>query len=321
MAVAFPTVREVPELRSDLLDYYSSASAAAMLAGLTGLDLSAARAASTGQRVRLAEAGLYFVNDDMTTLAAQLGRGLETFAVSPEEDLPEDHGLLLWSRRLDIAPDPDGLTFAPLAVAWSAIGRHVDVTLYDHLPTAEPVLADAWRHQLQRAGTLAGQVPDLVQMWQSRLIADGRDRPWSATEDTDPGSHQVLRTLLATWLLLRQPAAGRKPLHQIEQVPAPRSAQKRIARGGGDPTRTVQYVTLRRAVRREETDAAGPGPGPGEHTRVYQHRWFVAPHRVNQYYPSTGQHERRWRGPYLCTPAGCESAPILGGERVHVLRR
>jgi hypothetical protein len=57
--------------------------------------------------------------------------------------------------------------------------------------------------------------------------------------------------------------------------------------------------------------------------RIYRHQWFVRPHRRT--YPDrddpTG-YSRKWVGPYLVTPAGCEDAPILGRERiVSVLRR
>ncbi|MFD7861417.1 hypothetical protein [Streptomyces sp. NPDC057682] len=56
--------------------------------------------------------------------------------------------------------------------------------------------------------------------------------------------------------------------------------------------------------------------------RVYRRRWFVKPHRRT--YPDKAHPEgrsRRWVGPYLVTPAGCADAPILGTEKVNVLRR
>ena len=155
-------------------------------------------------------------------------------------------------------------------------------------------------------------------MWESRLRADGRERPWSSTEDVDPDSHRVLRTLLATWLLIREPADGRRAIHEAEEMVPSRATQKRIVRGGGDPTRTIRYVTLRQTLRRPDDSQLGDGDHAG---RIYRHRWFVRPHRANQFYPSTGEHQRIWRGPYLVVPAGCEGAPILGGERVNVLRR
>lgn len=313
-----PTPRDLPALRHDLATWYASEPAARALASVTDTEPAVGRHIAARHRATTQAAGLYFVNDDMTDLAITIGRGLDTFAVLAETDLPEDQGLLMWSHRF-LEPEADGLTFAPLAVSWSAVGGHIDVTLYEHLPTAQRTMAASYRHRALDAGTPPGQVPDLMQMWESRMRADGRDRPWTSTEDTDPGSHTVLRTLLATWLLIRQPSDARKALHHTEEIPAPRSAQKQIRRGGGDPTRTVRYITLRQTLRRPDDTGAGSGR---EHAgKIYHHRWFVSPHRTNQYYPSTGEHQRIWRGPYLVVPAGCENAPILGGERVNVLRR
>lgn len=75
-------------------------------------------------------------------------------------------------------------------------------------------------------------------------------------------------------------------------------------------------MTLRQTLRRTDESRSG-----GRDSKLYRHRWFVRPHRTNQYYPSTGEHQKIWRGPYLVIPDGCENAPILGGDRVNVLRR
>jgi hypothetical protein len=131
---------------------------------------------------------MYFVNSDLTDLAVKIGAGLETFAILPDDDLPEPHGLLVWSRRF-IDSEADGLRFAPLAVAWSAAGGHVDVTLYDHLPTTQQVIADVYRTQPGPREHVLARWPDLLQMWDSRMRADGRERPWAATPDADPDSH------------------------------------------------------------------------------------------------------------------------------------
>jgi hypothetical protein len=314
---ALPTPRDLPRLRHDLAAWYATDAAAVTLGWLAETSLDDARRMTARYRASIDAAGMYFVNDEMTKLAIRIGADLETFALLPDDDLPENHGLLMWSRRF-IGPEPDGLQFAPLAVAWSAVGARIDVTLYDHLPTTQPALASAYRARLQSAGTPIADIPDLVQMWESWMRADGREHPWSATPDTDPDSHRVMRTLLATWLLIRQPADARTAVHEIEDIGTPKADRRHIARGGGDPTRTVRYVTLRKAPRRDDDSRAGD---PGHADRIYRHRWFVSPHRVSQYHPSTGEHHRIWRGPYLAVPAGCENAPILGTERVNVLRR
>lgn len=142
---------------------------------------------------------------------------------------------------------------------------------------------------------------------------------WLGTMDVSPGETATgsRAVLLATWLLIRQPAEERRALHCETRVPAPRSAQKHLARMGNDPTQTVRYITLRQNLRRPPNT-----PTAEDHAqRIYHHRWFVQPHKVKQFYPSTGERKEIWRGPYLVVPAGCEEAPIIGGDRVNVLRR
>lgn len=301
-----PTARDVPLLRAELAEFLGTGRAVDWLSGLVPTSPDQAERLAQRHQAAVEAAELFFVNDEMTDLAVTVGGGLESFAVLADEDLPCDHGLLVWGRRPVAKPIPE-LPLAPLAVAWSARGGHIDVTLYEHLPTADREAERLICHQV-------ADPPALMQLWETRLRADGRDRPWAAVEDAED-SYRVLRTLLATWLLIRQPVETRRGLHQVDEVAASKGDQKRISRRGGDPTRTVRYVTLRQALRRDPGDT-------GDHAgRIYRHRWFVTPHRVNQYYPSTGEHRRQWRGPHLVTPAGCENAPILGADRVHVLRR
>ncbi|MFF0055637.1 hypothetical protein ACFYRI_14730 [Streptomyces microflavus] len=302
------TPRMLPGLRQDLVSWYEGGESVARFAA--HIPTSAAEAAAVARRHRatVAAAELYFVNDDMTDLAVTIGRGLDTYAVT-SEDLPSDQGLLVWGKRPE-SFRVVGVTGQPCAVTWTAVADRIEVTLYDHVPTTTP------GGRAAHAAVWGRTAPDLSQLWETTLRADGRERPWVVLEDAED-SHQVARTLLATWLLIRQPADARKALHDIEEVPAPRSAQKHIARGGGDPTRTVRYVTLRQSLRPTNDSNAGSGHAG----KIYKHRWFVRPHRANQYYPSAGEHRKIWRGPYLVVPAGCEDAPILGGDRVNVLRR
>lgn len=316
---SYPTPRDLPQLRHDLAAWYGTAGAPALLSGLAECGRDEAAVIARRQKATLDAAGLYFVNEDMTDLAVTIGEGLDTYAVLAEQDLPEDHGLLMWSRRF-IEPEDDGLWLAPIAVTWSAVGDRINIALYDHLPSLpNRAQAQSDLRRMQEAGTPAAEAPALVPLWETRMRADGRDRPWVATEDNDPVSHRTLRTLLATWLLLRQPTDTRKSLHSVEEVPASKAAQKQIRRAGGDPTQTARYITLRKALRPTESDDAG-----AQHAgKIYRHRWFVRPHRrtyPDQEHPAGKS--RKWVGPYLVVPRGCEDAPILNPENlVNVLRR
>ena len=314
------TPRDIPEVLPDLGDWFGSPTALETMTSVAH----AARHAQPGvtaaqhaaRRVTsLKEAELYFVNADMTQLAIQVAGGLEEWFTT--EDAPvDDHGLLIWETPLPVDDGPRGLW--PTAAAWCRTGSTITVDTYGDFA--------ALRQDATERGLYAkGYGPQLDQMRAGRLAflssipfpAHQKGAETTSIEvDTPPDIEGMLGILLATWLLIRQPADQRRALHQVEEVRAPRAGQKRIRRAGGDPLAPVRCITLRQSLR-----PTGYEPVEGHAGRVYRHRWFVKPHPVQQYYPSEGEHRRIWRGPYLVVPPGCEDAPILGGERVNVLRR
>lgn len=147
-----------------------------------------------------------------------------------------------------------------------------------------------------------------MQGWPTPVRSDSRDRESLAVDikiDVD-------RTILATWLLMGQTLVRSEPLT------APRPARRRIERLDPALDPSVRYLDLRRA--RTE-----PSDHPDDHlaesragAREYQHRWVVRGHWRNQYYPSRDDHRPIWFDPHF---AGPEDKPLLGGERVNVLRR
>ncbi|MFD8497297.1 hypothetical protein [Amycolatopsis sp. NPDC059657] len=117
------------------------------------------------------------------------------------------------------------------------------------------------------------------------------------------------RTILATWLLMGQTLA------RSERMNAPRPARRRIERLDRNLDPSVRYIDLRRA-RTEPSERSGDD-STGR-TRNYRHRWIVRGHWRNQYYPSRDDHRPIWIAPHL---AGPDDKPLIGGERVNVLRR
>ncbi|TVL89797.1 hypothetical protein [Streptomyces sp. SAJ15] len=296
------SARDVPEARQDLIEW-AAGRGGDLVAQRGRPGLGAALAAS----VRQAE--LYFVTADMTQLAHTIGQGLDVYALAAD-DLPAEHGLLVW----DAPATGERPGAAPTAVAWGTSRSRLMVSLLG--PTG------AYREWCATDSPEAVRSAPLVTA--GRLVyrghgpvlpLDGPDLPWDRLGFGD--YEEGMRTLLATLILINQPVEARRSLHETEDMTPSRASQKRIRRAGGDPTRTVRAVTLRQTLRPQEN-----ADGTGDHARrIYRHRWFVKAHRVQQYYPSRGEHQTIWRGPYLVAPAGCEDAPILGGERVNVLRR
>ncbi|MFI9772782.1 hypothetical protein ACIHJG_38985 [Streptomyces sp. NPDC052415] len=301
------TPRDVPDAREDLITWAAHAGKAGTIAP------PAARGIATGARA----AGQYYVASHMTALARTVGDGLLQFDLMAD-DLPEPQGLLVWDGKA--TAEHDGC--APVAVLWRLVADQVHL-----LSLADAADYRAWAMGHEQAAAVgrsaaAEQVRKaiagrLAVRGQTVFPADGREVPWDRLELATHVS--LVRTLLATWFMTRQPADARRGLHEVEEVGPSRSAQKRIARSGGDPTATVRYVTLRRALR-------PPSEGrdeDGHATRIYRHRWFVRPHKRT--YPDKDHPEGKSRkrvGPYLVTPRGCEDAPILDPDKlVNVLRR
>jgi hypothetical protein len=111
------------------------------------------------------------------------------------------------------------------------------------------------------------------------------------------------RFMYAFWRICEQRIAT------ITQTEARHTGRKTKARAR--PPADVRVVALRRAA----SPSAGTGqPGQAQ----WHHRWVVRMHKVNQWYPSLGQHRVLFRGPYLKGPAG---KPLLRGEIVKGLVR
>ncbi|MEU7230009.1 hypothetical protein [Streptomyces chrestomyceticus] len=283
----------------------------------------------------------FYVNDQMTWLARDIGEGLPLCAFD-ESALPDPVGFLVWSED----PSPHTATLGrPRAALWCRAGLTLRVLVLDE--------AGPYRRELERWGNRAAEywVRQVTASLAGDLaIAFGAEVPlnteteWDQVRDAwtvdkygrpardryglgadginsiNDDQLRVLRTLLGTFLLIRQPADARRGLWQCDDVRPDAAARKRLRRAGGDPTATVRYITLRQSIRPAPEDDGGARDTAG---RVYRHRWFVKPHRRT--YPDQDDpsgYSRKWVGPYLVTPAGCKNAPILGRDRiVSVLRR
>lgn len=307
---------------------------------------------------QIPNAELFYVSDDMTDLAGHAATSLTDYRLHPK-DLPAEVGVMVYAhppvdgtaddRRDGITmvswgPGRGGLwvhTWATPAQTWTdgtaRLGRLFATIPHDKVlaratrgsryprldperdtPTtdqaADYFLADLLPN-LRRAPIPPSFTPAHGYDWQALTPMEFTDMQGWPSNVTDRRTSMdadtkiaLERTVLATWLLMGQTLA------RSERLIAPRPARRRIARDDPNLDPTVRYIDLRRA--RTE-----PSEHPDEQhttTREYRHRWIVRGHWRNQYYPSRNDHRPIWIDPHL---AGPEDKPLLGGERVNVLRR
>lgn len=269
------------------------------------------------QRLRMAE--LFFVTADMTDLVLAAARTLPDFTLMPP-DLPATHGLVVFEKPMGDTPDGAQI----VAAAWGPwYGAGIDLKTGLIRPSVGS--ADAlWLDFYSSADLLAGKTnPDgsytapPAHLVGTPLLHDHEmQQPftstpidlWELNGETKaswpgqfPPPNDVLRT---TWTLMGQTIAS-----VSEHVPS-RAESRRLQRGDPSVSHKVRIVELRRR--------SYPDGSDGESEREYHHRWVVRGHWRNQWHPTVGAHRPIWIAPHIKGPDG---APILGGEKVHALKR
>lgn len=116
-------------------------------------------------------------------------------------------------------------------------------------------------------------------------------------------THGWARLVFALFRLAAQVGLG----EQVTES-TPRAERRRTARAQL-PDRPVRVVRLR--GRQSEHDSTGMGG------REYRHRWIVRGHWRQQWYPTLDDHRPIWINAHAKGP---DDAPLLGGERVTVVR-
>jgi hypothetical protein len=255
------------------------------------------------ERRRLRVAETYLITDEMSAVCRHASAGLPPVTVE-HHLLPAEIGFAVFNDRLS-DHDPKIGSAIPLEVAcWYpaeyAGQAGVAVCTYISRDTVETIgpgkgwVLAAWR------------TPILPGLWTflpyGQLVPEvGRydeDNPeYVAFKDAE--TRNVVRMLLATWLLMAQPIAARE-LPRIE-----RKAARRASRTGLLSDLTV--ITLRRP--RGAPEAAGG--------REYSRRWIVRGHWRRVPTPEL-PHRVTWVHGYVKGPA---NAPLVVTDRVTVLAR
>lgn len=290
----------------------------------------------------LPAAELFYVAANLSTLVHHAAETLTGYDLHPD-DLPARSGFMLFAEPLRDtgAPDPAG---APISlVTWAPMGNSVVIEFW--MPTSyaasadlDPVIGFAIpgiartlyreRHRIPASRRPAQILPTHGYLYQrptaipfggpvdvdylaqrvraTHAHAEGEDCEECRGTGPASGTARLQRLIVATWLLMGQSITAETRLRPQPAVLGATSAPP--------PLTEVRYVELRTIKRPPNQDPRGQS-GAG---RVYRHSWLVRGHWRRQWYPSRGEHRPVWINPHLAGPDG---APLIGGERVNVLRR
>lgn len=322
-----------------------------------GDDVSATIAGTLAAQLPVAD--LFYVSDEMTELAAHAATTLTDYRLHPE-DLPAQIGLMVYAHppiagtatdhregitSVSWGPGRGGLwvhTWAMPTSKWATgaarIGRMLATLPHEHVlarairgshqplreaqsdpPTTDQAadsFASGLLSNLRRAPIPPSFLPAHGYDWRGLTPMEFTDmHGWpSSVSSNGEGIHPdaaiaLERTILATWLLMGQ------TLVRSQQFTAPRASRRRITRDDPHLDPTVRYFDLRRARTETREDADDE---LRDSTRQYRHRWIVRGHWRSQFYPRRGDHRPIWIDPHFAGPA---DKPLLGGDRVNVLRR
>lgn len=265
-------------------------------------------------------AELFYVTPDMSEVVRAAAKALPVYDLQSDA-LPADVGLVVWGQPATIATEHpgndlrEGQRIEIRAALWA---RVADIGI------GQPgVLLVTWQDSDVLIATGPGWSENEV------LARFGRrymgplayheeyplpygNRPYGSTKETL--ANEAVAAALTTWIMMGQRIT-------TESTAQPnRTARRQAERAGAPPPRPVRIVTLRRAAPKQRPDTTPPEGAKA--ARVYKHQWPVTGYGYwrNTWYPSAQEH----RVQFVYVPTymkGPADAPLIGGERVNVLRR
>jgi hypothetical protein len=269
----------------------------------------------------LRTAELCFVTDTMSQVVAQAAADLPPYRLQPD-DLPAPVGLVVWAippvRRV-VEPTQPGvhgpwaahahIRAALWATTTTKAGPGVILVLFSD---TDVLLASPTYVEEAKATGNWDSIEQLRAELGPLACYDAAPLVFADVPDTTIGNRPVAAAL-TTWILM-----GQRITVTTQERPS-RQMRRQYAREGR-PEPLVRSVTLRRAKQvPRERDHDGVEEPSG---RRYQVQWPVRPYGYwrNTYYPSTDSHRPQyvWVDGYW---KGDPDAPVVGGERVNVLRR
>jgi hypothetical protein len=285
---------DLPELRAELAAFAESEEGTAYWVSHTETvsyyKTTGTSSDELGRTVERALRGdLYAVSAPMAELAATAGQSLDLFDMDVH-DLPTPTGVLIFEQPpqlldgLDADDKPVRIHGATWAAGDGGGGGYVWIT---------PIAEDGGHSHLTLGGPAL--IPFAMADYLTPMGVTGLSRDKNLFDC-------LIGTLRAAWLLMQQPLA-----EETELQPA-RAVRKRLLRAGREPA-SVRLITLRRPK---------TGSGQADGDREYHHQWIVRGHWRQHWYPKRQVHRPVWIAPHIKGPEG---APLIGGEKVNILKR
>ncbi|MEW2810975.1 hypothetical protein AB0929_28390 [Streptomyces massasporeus] len=303
---------DLPELRAELVRHMASHRGRHQLGRFDGTKLTTGASLvgtirsgdlQTEEVRRLSHAELFYVSPEMTDLTIAASDSLPFFALN-REDLPSEHGLMVFAKPVVLYPNEDGRPEAQIRACCWMVADHGAVWLSFYSDW------HAWLEESRTAGAFQPETVDeslqndhwlCFETFVCGPLAKRRDIEGEWEEEAQEVG-TLDNAVRAAWLLMQQPLA------RIEDLEPDRATRKRLRRLGHEPA-PVRLIGLRRPR---------ATAGQGEGSREYQHQWIVRGHWRQQWYPKRQVHRPVWIAPHIKGPEG---APVIGGEKVNVWKR
>jgi hypothetical protein len=269
---------------------------------------------------KLRAAELFFVTPAMTAVARQAALSFPRYALH-ENDVPTDIGFVVFAEPVSESLTPtSNIPVLIRAALWATCAVEIPTVEPGEGPMVVPgvhitVLNDTDALLDSAAFYVAHDshgTPAQIRVYAEQLRREFG--PLSYHEEValpfiqddevyEPMQNTAIGSIIVTWLLMTQPLA------EVTNDAAPRAVIRRYKRQDRPPPH-IRTVTLRQPRRAGGASEGGP-------VREYHHRWIVRGHWRNHWFPSLERHKPVYIPSHVKGPV---DAPLIGGERVNVLR-
>lgn len=331
-----PAPRELPALRATLVDHLRSPHELEMTAQVLAMGKGslvppgpprvAAATLLREEQARLTDAELYYVTEDMATLARVAGEGLPDYRIEPP-DVPSPCGFVVFASPIGgYVSDND--SEGPrrnhvVACSWGHSGLNrqrpgVWLTFWcatNHNRLAARLVREEGYKRADAERVVRTVRAELAWDNEAYLVYGGDGASVRRPDGTPVAKDELgenslapwVQTVRAAWLLMTQPG-----ITDVQHERLTRQQQRRAAREGYTTTE-VRIVRLRAAAQ------AGEATHEGDGGRAYTVRWMVRGHwRQQPYGPQRTLRRPVWINPHVKGPA---DAPLARTERVMLVDR